>query len=195
VALRSLDTHINKPHATQQHKKTPTVKSSALQWLPGGSELPEETQCRFSDPAAQAALFAGRKAPGAVHDDILLAKLRPGQEIELEAHCVRGIGHEHAKWSPVATAWYRLKPEVAVLKPVTGADAAELVEAADAVFELKVRGLGGWGGRGRCLWRFVCGFLTLLLPPSFCRLFAHPPSLQPKHKTKIKQNKQKTKKA
>lgn len=40
-----------------------------------------------------------------VHDDILLAKMRPGQEIVLEAHCARGTGAEHAKWSPVATAW------------------------------------------------------------------------------------------
>lgn len=27
-----------------------------------------------------------------------------------------GIGAEHAKWSPVATAWYRLNPEVVLLK-------------------------------------------------------------------------------
>ena len=27
-----------------------------------------------------------------------------------------GTGEEHAKWSPVATAWYRLNPEVVVLE-------------------------------------------------------------------------------
>lgn len=37
------------------------------------------------------------------------------QEIELEAHAVKGIGKEHAKWSPVATAWYRMLPEVTML--------------------------------------------------------------------------------
>lgn len=34
------------------------------------------------------------------------------QEIELEAHAVKGMGKTHAKWSPVATAWYRMLPEV-----------------------------------------------------------------------------------
>jgi hypothetical protein len=34
------------------------------------------------------------------------------QTIELEAHAVKGIGKVHAKWSPVATAWYRMLPEV-----------------------------------------------------------------------------------
>lgn len=36
------------------------------------------------------------------------------QEIELEAHAVKGMGKTHAKWSPVATAWYRMLPEVNV---------------------------------------------------------------------------------
>jgi DNA-directed RNA polymerase alpha subunit len=34
------------------------------------------------------------------------------QAIELEAHAVKGVGKVHAKWSPVATAWYRMLPEV-----------------------------------------------------------------------------------
>lgn len=38
------------------------------------------------------------------------------QTIQLEVHCVKGIGKEHAKWSPVSTAWYRLHPEVVLLK-------------------------------------------------------------------------------
>ena len=38
------------------------------------------------------------------------------QTIQLEAHCTKGTGKEHAKWSPVATAWYRLLPEVVLLQ-------------------------------------------------------------------------------
>lgn len=41
-----------------------------------------------------------------------MINLSPLQEIELEAHAVKGMGKTHAKWSPVATAWYRMLPEV-----------------------------------------------------------------------------------
>jgi DNA-directed RNA polymerase I and III subunit RPAC1 len=51
-----------------------------------------------------------------VHEDILLAKLRPGQSIKLEAHCQKGVGKDHAKFSPVATASYRLLPSISVTK-------------------------------------------------------------------------------
>jgi DNA-directed RNA polymerase I and III subunit RPAC1 len=94
------------------------VTAAELRWLPGGSQLPDETGCRFAPGgAAQARTFPAGKEPRAVHPDLLLAKLKPGQHIALEAHCVVGTGREHAKWSPVATAWYRLLPEVALLQP------------------------------------------------------------------------------
>jgi DNA-directed RNA polymerases I and III subunit RPAC1 len=47
-----------------------------------------------------------------VNDDILIAKLAPGQEIHLTAHAIRGKGEDHAKWSPVCTASYRLLPAI-----------------------------------------------------------------------------------
>ncbi|XP_077018018.1 DNA-directed RNA polymerases I and III subunit RPAC1 isoform X3 [Tamandua tetradactyla] len=61
-----------------------------------------------------------------VHDDILIAQLRPGQEIDLLMHCVKGIGKDHAKFSPVATASYRLLPDITLLQPVEGEAAEEL---------------------------------------------------------------------
>ncbi|KAJ3000701.1 DNA-directed RNA polymerases I and III subunit RPAC1, partial [Thoreauomyces humboldtii] len=60
---------------------------------------------------------------GPVVPDILITKMRPGQELELELHAQKGIGKEHAKWSPVATASYRLLPEITILQPITGVDA------------------------------------------------------------------------
>lgn len=52
--------------------------------------------------------------------DILLAKLRPGQEISLRVHCILGIGSDHAKFSPVSTASYRLLPHINITQPITG---------------------------------------------------------------------------
>merc|ERR1711924_15674 len=46
--------------------------------------------------------------------------LTPWQELVVEAHCFKGIGKEHAKWSPVATCWYRPLPEVSMLQEIDG---------------------------------------------------------------------------
>ncbi|KAJ1840276.1 DNA-directed RNA polymerase core subunit rpc40 [Coemansia sp. RSA 1722] len=58
-----------------------------------------------------------------VHDDILITKLRPGHEIICELHCEKGVGKDHAKFSPVATASYRLLPDIQILEDITGEDA------------------------------------------------------------------------
>ena len=58
-----------------------------------------------------------------VNPSILLAKLRPGQIIEAELHCIKGIGADHAKFSPVATASYRLLPTIDIVRPIVGKDA------------------------------------------------------------------------
>ena len=67
--------------------------------------------------------------------------MRPGQEVELEAHCVKGSGSEHAKWSPVGTAWYQLCPEVCLLGPLS-------TEEAQRVAGLCPKGCYGLGPGG-----------------------------------------------
>merc|ERR1712238_500739 len=63
--------------------------------------------------------------------------IRPGQEIELEAHAQYGIGQDHAKYSPVATASYRLYTEVEIVEPIYDEDAEELANLYEpGVFEL-----------------------------------------------------------
>jgi len=157
------------------------VLSGALEWLPKGSELPEETGATFSTSqegrfkvgggGAGAATTTEAEnddenareqqqprplrlgAPRPVHDDILLARLRPGQRIELEAHATVGTGGEHAKWSPVATAWYRLQPELFVSGSAqpssTSSSTSNLItgEDADALAE-ELPGLVGVRGSG-----------------------------------------------
>ncbi len=58
-----------------------------------------------------------------VNPDILLAKMRPGQVIDLQMHCIKGVGADHAKFSPVATATYRLLPTIEIVKPILSEDA------------------------------------------------------------------------
>lgn len=77
----------------------------------------------FHPVGRQTDYFKGDQAIQAVNPDILIAKLRPGQAIDMELHCIKGIGMDHAKFSPVATASYRLLPTIKILKPIIGADA------------------------------------------------------------------------
>ncbi|KAF8331920.1 DNA-directed RNA polymerases I and III 40 kDa polypeptide [Cantharellus anzutake] len=56
--------------------------------------------------------------PAPANPNILIAKLRPGQEIEAQFHAHKGKGEEHAKWSPVATASYRLLPHITIQEPI-----------------------------------------------------------------------------
>ncbi len=44
----------------------------------------------------------------AVQDDILIAKLRPGQQIHIQMHCILGIAQDHAKFSPVCKLTFSL---------------------------------------------------------------------------------------
>lgn len=45
---------------------------------------------------------------------------------------------EHAKWSPVSTAWYALKPELILLKEVRGGDAEALADALPGLVTVEV---------------------------------------------------------
>lgn len=85
------------------------VYAHQMQFEPQGTHQPQ--------------LFSGDDAIRPVNPDILIAKLRPGQRIHVRCHCVKGIGLDHAKFSPVATASYRLLPDIKITKPITGVDA------------------------------------------------------------------------
>ncbi|CAN2390529.1 transcription by RNA polymerase III [Pristimantis euphronides] len=104
------------------------VYTSHMKWLPQGN---------------QADLFPDTDSPRPVHPDILIAQLRPGQEIHVLMHCVKGIGKDHAKFSPVATASYRLLPEITLLRPVEG----ELAERLQRCFSPGVIGVDSVAGK------------------------------------------------
>eukprot|EP00163_Fabomonas_tropica_P008287 TRINITY_DN178_c2_g1_i3.p1 TRINITY_DN178_c2_g1~~TRINITY_DN178_c2_g1_i3.p1 ORF type:complete len:385 (+),score=50.47 TRINITY_DN178_c2_g1_i3:233-1387(+) len=99
------------------------VYSSSLEWVPIGNQAETLGQVR------------------PVHEDILIAKLRPGQSIDLEAHLQKGVGIDHAKWSPVATATYRLLPDPQLTREVTGQDAEVLRDTCPmGVFDIEDSG-------------------------------------------------------
>ncbi|KAM3534072.1 hypothetical protein MY4038_002598 [Beauveria bassiana] len=77
----------------------------------------------FSPMGEQERYFSGADAIAPVNPDILIAKMRPKQTINLSMHMHKGIGSDHAKFSPVATASYRLLPTIKILKPIVGVDA------------------------------------------------------------------------
>ncbi|RAO69564.1 uncharacterized protein BHQ10_005576 [Talaromyces amestolkiae] len=82
----------------------------------------------FDPKGRQVNYFSGEGEIRPVNPDILIAKLRPGQVIELEMHCIKGIGADHAKFSPVATATYRLLPEIRIMRPIIGEDAKKFAK-------------------------------------------------------------------
>ncbi|EEB06402.1 DNA-directed RNA polymerase I and III subunit Rpc40 [Schizosaccharomyces japonicus yFS275] len=98
------------------------VLSGELVWKPQGRQAE-----RFADNPLTV-----------VNPNIVVAKLRPGQEIDLEAHAILGIGQDHAKFSPVSTASYRLLPAIHILEPIEGEDAIKFQKCFPAgVIELE----------------------------------------------------------
>ncbi len=89
-----------------------TIYASHFLWEPlsGQSEKFKDKPCRPLFP------------------NVLVAKLRENQEIELEIYCSKNTGRVHAKWSPVSTAFYRLMPSISFKERILGEDARELVD-------------------------------------------------------------------
>lgn len=87
--------------------KNHNVYSGQIKWIPKGKQgtLYNETEV------------------GPCESDILISKMRPGHELNLKLLAVKGIGKDHAKFSPVSCATYRLLPEIRLNKEVSGRDA------------------------------------------------------------------------
>eukprot|EP00604_Paraphysomonas_vestita_P001650 CAMPEP_0174822714 /NCGR_PEP_ID=MMETSP1107-20130205/17889_1 /TAXON_ID=36770 /ORGANISM="Paraphysomonas vestita, Strain GFlagA" /LENGTH=268 /DNA_ID=CAMNT_0016042471 /DNA_START=167 /DNA_END=973 /DNA_ORIENTATION=- len=109
---------------------TQTVYSGDFEWQPQGDQAE-----KFTDPIRP------------VHSDIPLVILKGGQSVRLEAHCHKGIGKDHTKFSPCATASYRLMPDISFFEPVENTLADELVAMCPmGVFDIE--DLGGSSRKG-----------------------------------------------
>ncbi|KAJ7168367.1 DNA-directed RNA polymerase [Mycena crocata] len=70
------------------------------------------------EPAGEQEVVFASNPPAPTNPNIVLAKLRPGQHVDITLHAVKGFGKDHAKFSPVATASYRLLPNIVIKKPI-----------------------------------------------------------------------------
>jgi DNA-directed RNA polymerase I and III subunit RPAC1 len=83
-----------------------------------------------------------------LHGEVPLTKLRRGQRIHLYARAAKGVGLDHAKFSPVCTAFYRLLPRVEVDPAITDA-ARRLAAAACPARVFEIEDAGGLAVRAR----------------------------------------------
>ena len=141
-------------HKTASESLTIPVYSKSLKWFPLGNQADvfgappsveesdddedEEDDEESTTPGQKKLSKFERRPLRPVHDKIIIAKLKPGQSIKLEAWCRKGIGKDHQKYSPVATASYRLLPEILVDPSVQDSKAQELVDMCPAkVFDIE----------------------------------------------------------
>jgi len=83
---------------------------------------------QFKPFGNQEQYFSGDDAIRPTNPDILIAKMRPGQVLDIDMHAYKGVGSDHAKFSPVATASYRLLPTITITKPILGMDAEKFAK-------------------------------------------------------------------
>lgn len=66
--------------------KNHNIYSGHIKWVPRGKQAALYKECDV----------------GPIEDDILISKMRPGHEFDIKMLAVKGMGKDHAKFSPVS---------------------------------------------------------------------------------------------
>ena len=90
-------------------KETLTVFSDEIRWVPVGLQPSKISEVE-------------------VEGGIIIVKLAPGQAIDCELIATKGIGQEHAKWSPVSCSMYRNLLKITLLKNELSGEEAKAVK-------------------------------------------------------------------
>lgn len=119
------------------------LKVKCTRKVNASKEMPDETSCfnsrvysrhlKFVPLGKQKDMYGDIRP---VKEDILLAVLKPGHEIDVEAFCFKNIGREHAKFSPVVVASYRLMPQIRLLEEITGERAYTLAKVFPGIIKV-----------------------------------------------------------
>lgn len=97
------------------------VLARDLQWIPQGE---------------QAEVFSARP-PAPTIPETVLVKLRPGQAIEMETHAVKGLGKDHAKFSPVGAYFSSIHPPLVLLRGVSPVQQRQVIDYCRTSFWMK----------------------------------------------------------